>query len=552
MKVKGVAYISFKEDPEKAVVYRIIPSVDIVKKSKAGVCTPSTITFSVYKVEGGKQTQPAFDNSGVKMRVRKSNGSWENSINWTTKSYTIDSTTEWVDAQLFVNNSTWLDADLLDSKRVPVIIDGTDGSNGKDGQNGKDGDAAVQYWMETDTPIIHYDTAKVTNTASFNVSCKKKVGSGVTADCNEFRFSLERYNGTSWTAATIYSKRYMITIGTSSTYTRYRLRAIDDSDVTVCEIIIEAVFDGAIGPAGAKGAIYFFRGEWNNLETYIRTDDVIHYVVYNEYAYEPKKASVTGGSNPLADTQAGEVNWHTLGKYDVIATKVLLANFALIAGGVFWNNKLMSQWGVNNSGGAVNNYTAYSEDAAGNENGTFHPNILIDFLKGYIKATDGEFNGKISIANGKILLNKDGSGQLANGNVVWDANGNITYRGKFETSASGRRVVIDNANANITIYNAVGDEILNITFDNAITGNHEFARIFMKTKVGTGGEEWNTIVSPLQLTLYRKLANGTTDISFTAYQGGGVTMKNLPISRPPAGQNIGVLWRDGETLKVGI
>jgi len=460
MKVKGITYITFKEDPEKAVIYRIIPSADIVKKSKVGVCTPSSITFSVYKVEGGKQTQLTFDNSiGVKMRARKGNGSWENSINWTTKSYTIDSSTEWVEAQLFVNNSTWLDADLLDSKRVPVIIDGTDGSNGKDGQNGKDGDSAVQYWMETDTPIIHYDTAKVTNTASFNISCKKKIGSGVATDCNEFLFSLERYNGTSWTTPTIYSKRYMLTIGTSSTYTRYRIRAINDSDVTICEINIEAVFDGSIGPAGAKGAIYFFRGEWNNLETYIRTDDVIHYVVYNEYAYEPKKASVTGGSNPLADTQAGEVNWHTLGKYDVIATKVLLANFALIAGGVFWNNKLMSQYGVNNSGATVNNYTAYSEDASGNENGTFHPNILIDFFSGFAK-----------LAGGNAIFKSDGSGKLAGGNLTFDKNGNIVISGKFESAKNGTKITID-----------PGTKECQFHINDVLSG-----RIFFETQADTG------------------------------------------------------------------
>ena len=421
MKVKGITYITFKEDPEKAVVYRIIPSADIVKKSKTGVCTPSSITFSVYKIEGGKQTQLAFDNSGVKMRARKSNGSWENSINWTTKSYSIDNSTEWIEAQLFVNNSTWLDADLLDSKRVPVIIDGTDG------------DAAVQYWMETDTPIIHYDTNKVTNIASFIVNCKKKIGSGVATDCSEFSFSVSKYNGTSWTT-TSYTARNTITITTDKTYTRYRVRAVNGSGVTVCEIIVEAVFDGAIGPAGAKGAIYLCRGEWNNQETYIMNSEIVHYVIYEGYAYEPKKASVTGGSNPLADVQVGGANWKSLGRYDVIATRVLLANFAIIAGGVFWNNKLMSQYGVNNSGATVNNYTAYSEDANGNENGTFHPNILIDFFKGYIKALQG-FIGGFNIKNGRF---EDQDGKL----VLDGTNGIVsfgsTHKIVFSLEGTGR------------------------------------------------------------------------------------------------------------------
>jgi len=480
MKVKGITYITFKEDPEKAVVYKIIPSVDVIQRSKTGVSTPSTISFTVYKIEGGKQTQLAFDNSGVKMRVRKSNGSWENSINWTTKSYTVDSSTEWMEAQLFVNNSTWLDADLLDSKRVPVVVNGTDG------------DAAVQYWLETDTPIIHYDTNKVTNTASFVVNCKKKTGSGTATDCAEFSLSVAKYNGATWTTTT-YTARNTITITTDKIYTRYRVRAVNGSGVTVCEIFVEAVFDGAIGPAGATGAIYLCRGEWNNLETYIKTAEVVHYVIYEGYAYEPKKASITGGSNPLADVNAGGANWKSLGRHDVIATRVLLANFALIAGGVFWNNKLMSQYGVNNSGATVNNYTAYSEDANGNENGTFHPNILIDFFKGYIKALqgfiggfnikDGKFEsqqltsgianiilngltGAASFGGNKTILNANGSGQLGGPNLTFDASGNIVLTGKFESAKNGDRIIIDPSLKSIKMINSNGKAVLDMSFYN--------------------------------------------------------------------------------------
>lgn len=65
------------------------------------------------------------------------------------------------------------------------------------------------------------------------------------------------------------------------------------------------------------------------------------------------------------------------------------------------------------------------------------------FLKGYIYAlggvfrgtvyaNDGEYNGMVKIAGGKILLNKDGSGSLANGNLYWDKEGNAYLKGEFE------------------------------------------------------------------------------------------------------------------------
>ena len=54
--------------------------------------------------------------------------------------------------------------------------------------------------------------------------------------------------------------------------------------------------------------------------------------------------------------------------------------------------------------------------------------ILNDIiLRGYIYALGGYFKGKVDIAGGRILLNEDGSGQLANGNTHWTKEG-ITYK----------------------------------------------------------------------------------------------------------------------------
>jgi hypothetical protein len=58
------------------------------------------------------------------------------------------------------------------------------------------------------------------------------------------------------------------------------------------------------------------------------------------------------------------------------------------------------------------------------------------FFRGYIYALGGYFRGKVEIANGKILLNEDGSGQLANGNIKWDADGNPEFVGKVKVKSS--------------------------------------------------------------------------------------------------------------------
>ena len=147
-------------------------------------------------------------------------------------------------------------------------------------------------------------------------------------------------------------------------------------------------------------------------------------------------------------------------------------------------------------------------------------------FKGRVEAEEGVFRGRVEATEG-------------------------FFRGKLETSASGRRVVIDNENANIIIYNQLGSEVFKITFDNDIA-NGEFAKINMTATTGNG-TAFGAILSPLQFSLFNVMSDGTNDLVFAAYQSGDIRVsKNLTQARPPAGKFQGMLWRDGETLKVGV
>jgi hypothetical protein len=80
------------------------------------------------------------------------------------------------------------------------------------------------------------------------------------------------------------------------------------------------------------GAIYLPRGEWRVDATYTRSDEVIEFVIFEGYAYEVLKAGVKGGSDPHDDIKEEGGNWKSMGRYDVIATEVLLANSAIQKG----------------------------------------------------------------------------------------------------------------------------------------------------------------------------------------------------------------------------
>ena len=59
--------------------------------------------------------------------------------------------------------------------------------------------------------------------------------------------------------------------------------------------------------------------------------------------------------------------------------------------------------------------------------------ILNDVVvRGYIYALGGVFSGKVSIADGKILLNEDGTGHLADGKLSWDLDG-LSVTGAIQT-----------------------------------------------------------------------------------------------------------------------
>lgn len=104
------------------------------------------------------------------------------------------------------------------------------------------------------------------------------------------------------------------------------------------------------------------------------------------------------------------------------------------------------------------------------------------FLRGYIYALGGYFRGKVEIANGKILLNEDGSGQLANGNIKWDADGNPEFVGKVKVSSpSGYEITIfpedEYGRPSIDIHDDDGNSLLDISLQYGLNGMAP--RIFM-------------------------------------------------------------------------
>ncbi|MEG1617404.1 MAG: hypothetical protein RR202_10620 [Bacteroidales bacterium] len=267
---------------------------------------------------------------------------------------------------------------------------------------------SVLYYIVPSTNLIRYNSAGVTSTTAVEVSIYKKVGHGDAMKTKDLQILLHKYNGSS-SSTVSYGYKDSITFQPTSNFDQYQIVAKLGSSV-VSSATIQTVHDG---PAGEAGQAYFPKGEWNATETYKKTTKIVEYATYLGYAYEPLKASVSGGVNPLADVTGGGGNWKSMGRHEVVAAKVILANYANIAGAVFWDDRLMSQLGVDNTGADSSKPQDYTENDDGEETGNFHPNLLLDWRRGALRfrggferpwrVIDNTISGVIDVSNESSL-----------------------------------------------------------------------------------------------------------------------------------------------------
>ncbi|MCC8154792.1 MAG: hypothetical protein LIP01_11700, partial [Tannerellaceae bacterium] len=75
-----------------------------------------------------------------------------------------------------------------------------------------------------------------------------------------------------------------------------------------------------------------------------------------------------------------------------------MADFGLVGGAVFYNNKMMSQQGTDSR----YTYTDFKEDSNGKPTGVFEPNFFVNLVTGYLKANNVDITGKVNATDGKF------------------------------------------------------------------------------------------------------------------------------------------------------
>lgn len=149
-----------------------------------------------------------------------------------------------------------------------------------------------------------------------------------------------------------------------------------------------------------------------------------------------------------------------------------------------------------------------------------------------------------------IIFRMDGSGQLAKGNIIWDAGGNPTFNGVVtSTDGEGSSFIMDAGNKAIEIY------------ARSFSSSYRIGRLMWEESTDTD----NVIYTPkLILTdLYRNKISGAIDItkvstcevtpkgiSFSNLSGGKTLIINNEIPTTSDLAPTGTIWSDGGNLKI--
>lgn len=309
-------------------------------------------------------------------------------------------------------------------------VDGQDGADGKDGTNGRGIRSVTEYygvsqnskvrptvWSVSSVPtlseinkylwnyerIFYTDGSSVTTTAVI-IGCYGDKGRGIVSITEMY---LATNLSTGVTKNTIGWSSSVQDISASRPYL-YNYEIIKYSDNTTEETDVALIgrwgADGSDGQDGRDGvsAASVYRGEYSSTKRYYGNPIRVDIVKYNS-AYYISRVDAPNGSGGFTGVAPTNTNyWNAYGaSFESVATSLLLAELANIAGFIFRNNRLESQ--TLSDGSTTDGATS---------------KMPMVFLNG--------LTGQVSFAGGKVVFNSDGTVNIGNGKFTVDKNGNTT------------------------------------------------------------------------------------------------------------------------------
>ena len=197
--------------------------------------------------------------------------------------------------------------------------------------------------------------------------------------------------------------------GNTSTYRMFSdtpVKSIEPTNTLYWQVVAQGSkgADGSDGQDGRDGvsAASVYRGEYSSTKRYYGNSFRVDIVKYNS-AYYISRVDAPNGSGGFTGVAPTNTNyWNAYGaSFESVATSLLLAELANIAGFIFRNNRLESQ--TLSDGSTTDGATSKT------------PMVFLNGL-----------TGQASFAGGKVVFNSDGTVNIGNGKFTVDKSGNTT------------------------------------------------------------------------------------------------------------------------------
>ena len=372
-------------------------------------------------------------------------------------------------------------------------IDGQDGADGKDGTNGRGIRSVTEYygvsqnsnvrptvWSISSVPTlseinkylwnyerIFYTDGSSATTPAVIIGCYGDKGRGIVS-ITEMYLSTNLSTGV--TKNTIGWSSSVQDISASRPYL-YNYEIIKYSDNTTEETDVALIgrwgADGSDGQDGRDGvsAASVYRGEYSSTKRYYGNPIRVDIVKYNS-AYYISRVDAPNGSGGFTGVAPTNTNyWNAYGaSFESVATSLLMAELANIAGFIFRNNRLESQTLADGS----------TTDGATSKT----PMVFLNGL-----------TGQVSFAGGKVVLNSDGTVNIGNGKFTVDKDGNVTMN-----NVTMNNIIANNGTftGRIKAHGGLGLGVDILTGEMDVMGNWEGFVIGKNSSVG--GYKYETFI----------------------------------------------------------
>ena len=399
--------------------------------------------------------------------------------------------------------------ELIGEWSAPICVTGErgpQGETGPSGQRGPIGPQGISGIPGVDLELRYSLGTETSHDATWNSTVK------TTLDPTSYGWTLTAPTTTEHKPKVWFIQARIGHRSTSDTQLQYD-NFLEDGEWTDPQLMGA---DGATGAKGDKGQIVYPMGVFKSDVQYssdkYKTPYVYDPTDGNYYFMNWISSGWTGDNQPEninTPSKSYAVNqgsfWMLMEGYDAIFANVGVIANGLIGSAVFNGDYMFSQQGIDSTGAPSTHYENFNTDNPMNESNEFRPNICINMN-----------TGEVWFAHGNVNFKTDGSGSLAQGNISWDSDGNLSSnyfkQNEYVVDSSVDIVHLKDIKQNVIVFK--GD------FVKLVLDNSQFGREFTLTSNVVGGT--------LVLLVYS--LNGSITYSTRILATDGATSSSLYIS----------------------